>query len=814
MDRHLTIHCHFYQPPRENPWLEAIELQDSAYPYHDWNERITAECYSPNASSRILDHEGRIEQIVNNYSKISFNFGPTLLSWMEARAEDTYRAILEADRESLTRFGGHGSALAQCYNHLIMPLANSRDRRTQVVWGIADFLRRFRRRPEGMWLPETAVDLESLEIMAELGVAFTVLAPHQARRVRPIGGRNWRDVTGAKIDPRLPYKLRLSSGRSIALFFYDGPVSRSVAFEGLLSSGERFADRLMTVFGDGAADSSDDGARLAHIATDGETYGHHHLHGDMALSYALHHIEQNGLARLTNYGEFLENFPPTHEVEIYENTSWSCAHGVERWKSDCGCNSGGHPGWNQSWRAPLREALDWLRDDLGPKFEAAAGELLRDPWAARDEFIEVVLDRSPDNVEAFLARQQSRTLTDEEKVRALKLLELQRHAMLMYTSCGWFFDELSGIETVQVIQYAGRALQLAGQLFHEDFEAPFLERLERAKSNVPEHRDGRNIFEKFVRPATVDLIKVGAHYAVSLLFDTNGAPHRNFCYDVTQGDFRLLTAGRARLVLGRARVRSEVTWEAAEVSFGVLHMGDHNLAGGVREFRGEEAYEKLVQQISETFQRGDLPESIRTVADHFGPGTYTLKLLFRDEQRRILRRILESALEEADATYRQLYQHHAPMMSFVTTMGLPLPKRLQVAAEIILNSDLRRLLEADDVDRDRANALLDEAWRAGVPLDGPTLEFAARRTIERLARQFRDDPADLQRLQRFESAVALARSLPFQVNLWLAQNDFYEVLKTVYPEMQANADPSVTARWVERFRALGENLMVRVPQPS
>jgi alpha-amylase/alpha-mannosidase (GH57 family) len=805
MNRHITIHCHFYQPPRENPWLEAIEQQDSAYPYHDWNERITAECYAPNAASRILDPEGRIERIVKNYSKISFNFGPTLLSWMEAHSQEPYRAILAGDRESQARFGGHGSAIAQCYSHMIMPLAHPRDRRTQVVWGIADFLRRFGRRPEGMWLPETAVDLATLEIMAELGISFTILAPHQARRVRPVGGRAWRDVTGAKIDPKVPYRLKLESGRSITLFFYDGPVSRAVAFEGLLSSGERFAERLMTIF------DETDGPRLAHIATDGETYGHHHLHGDMALSYALHHIEENKLARLTNYGEFLELYPPAHEVEILENTSWSCGHGVERWKSDCGCNSGGHPGWNQAWRAPLREALDWLRDELAPRFEAAAREILRDPWAARDEYIEVVLDRSRETVEAFLARQRSHDLSEDDKIRALKLLELQRHAMLMYTSCGWFFDELSGIETVQVIQYAGRALQLAGQLFGENFEEPFLERLERAKSNVPEHKDGRNVFEKFVRPAMVDLVKVGAHYAVGSLFQTNGDAEHTYCYRITRDDYRLLTAGRARLVLGRATVRSEVTWESARVSFGVLHMGDHNLAGGVREYRGDEAYDNLVKHISETFQRGDLPESIRAVADQFAAGTYTLKLLFRDEQRRILRRILESALEEADAAYRQLYQHHAAMMTFVAGMGLPLPKRLQVAAEIILNIDLRRVLESDEMDAGRANALLDEAWRAGVPLDGQTLEFAARRTIERLARQFREEPADIHRLERFERAVALARSLPFQVNLWLAQNVFYSALETVYPEMKSHSDPTVTARWLERFRALGENLLVRVP---
>ncbi len=808
MERYICIHGHFYQPPRENPWLEAIEQQDSAYPYHDWNERITAECYAPNAASRILDSEGRIVRIVNNYARISFNFGPTLLAWMEQHAQETYRAILGADRESRARFGGHGSALAQAYNHLIMPLANSRDKRTQIRWGLHDFVHRFGRTPEGMWLPETAVDLETLELMAEQGIRFTILEPGQARRVRPIGGRSWRDVAGGRIDPTTAYRLRLKSGRSICLFFYDGPIARAVAFEGLLARGENFANRLVSAFHD-----SRSWAQLVHIATDGETYGHHHLYGDMALAYALQYLEEHRLARLTNYGQYLELHPPTHEVEIFENTSWSCAHGVERWRSDCGCNTGGHPGWNQAWRAPLREALDWLRDTLAPRYEEHAGALLRDPWEARDAYIAVVLDRHRENVEAFFAQQAARPLSPEEKITALKLLELQRHALLMYTSCGWFFDELSGIETVQVLQYAARALQLASELFGDNLEAAFLDRLEKAKSNLPEHKDGRVVYNKLVKPALVDLLKVGAHYAVSSLFEDFDRETRTYCYRVEREDYRLLTAGKSRLALGRALVTSEITWESKSLSFGVLHLGDHNLSGGVREFRGPEVYDRLVQFVTETFQRGDFSEVIRLVNENFEPGMYTLKLLFRDEQRRILRKILDSALTEAEGAYRQLYQHHAALMNFVTALGMPLPKRLQVAAEIILNSDLRRVLEAEDLSLERANALLDEAWRAGVQLDGPTLEFALRRTIERLARQFHAEPRALDRLARLEAAVSLARSLPFSVNLWTAQNLFWEVLQSVFPAMEprARAGDADSARWLELFRKLGDNLLVRVP---
>ncbi|MCJ7596279.1 MAG: DUF3536 domain-containing protein [Desulfobacterales bacterium] len=420
MEGYVCIHGHFYQPPRENPWLEAIELQESAHPYHDWNKRITAECYAPNAASRILDGKNLIFQMVNNYARMSFNFGPTLLAWMEKNAPDVYAAVLEADLESRKRHSGHGSAIAQAYSHMIMPLADRRDKVTQVRWGISDFEHRFGRRPEGMWLPETAVDLETLDILAEEGIRFTILAQHQAKQVRPIGESGWREVGGGKIDPTTAYTLRLPSGRAIALFFYDGAISRSVAFERLLTSGEAFAQRLVSPLSD-----KRDRPRIIHIATDGESYGHHHQFGEMALAYALNAIESKQLASLTNYGEFLERHPPAFEVEIFENTSWSCCHGVERWRADCGCHSGMNPGWQQAWRAPLRGALDFVRDSLIRIYEQQMSKLISDPWRAREDYIEVILDRSPKSVDAFFARHQDRVLGPAERVEVLKLLEMQ-----------------------------------------------------------------------------------------------------------------------------------------------------------------------------------------------------------------------------------------------------------------------------------------------------------------------------------------------------------------------------------------------------
>jgi alpha-amylase/alpha-mannosidase (GH57 family) len=807
MKRYICIHGHFYQPPRENPWLETVELQDSAYPYHDWNERITAECYAPNSVSRILDGDNQIVRLVNNYSKISFNFGPTLLNWLEAKAPEVYEAILEADRESQKNFSGHGSALAQVYNHMIMPLANGRDRRTQVLWAISDFERRFKRAPEGMWLPETAVDIESLEILSELGIRFTILAPHQARRVRTIGARAWRDVSGGRIDPTQAYEQRLPSGRKIALFFYDGPISRAVAFEGLLSRGENLANRLVGVFSE-----ERNWPQLVHIATDGESYGHHHRFGDMALAYALNYIESNGLAQLTNYGEYLERHPPTHQVEIIEKTSWSCFHGIDRWWSNCGCNSGGHSGWNQEWRTPLRNALDGLRDSLASPFERQGREFLDDPWAARDDYVTLIHDRSTDNTERFFGRHALRRLTDEETITALKLLELQRHAMLMYTSCGWFFDEISGIETVQVMQFAGRAVQLAQELFGDSLEAQFTERLAAAKSNLPEYGDGRQVYEKCVRPAMVGWEQVGAHYAISSLFESYPDQTKIYCYLAERQDYQLLEAGSAKLAVGRVKLTSEITRESAALSFGVLHMGDHNVNGGVRELRGEDPGQEVTREALEPFLRADFAEVIRFMDRQFGESNYSLRSLFRDEQRKFLGQILTSTVGEAETLYRQIYEHRAPMIRFITTLRMPLPKAFYAAAELVLNSYLRHALEQEEIDAERVNTLLETAKLEGVAIDADTLEFAYRHNVQRMAERLLANPTvDL--LGQLDKAAALLDVLPFRVDLWKIQNACYRLLENVYASMVGEAErgDATAQSWVSSFRSLATKLSIKVP---
>ena len=797
-DRFICIHGHFYQPPRENPWLEAVETQDSAHPYHDWNERITVECYEPNATSRILDTADRIVRIVNNYASISFNFGPTLLSWLQVRAPRTYQAILDADGMSRQRFSGHGSAIAQAYNHIIMPLATERDQRTQVRWGIRDFETRYGRKPEGMWLPETAVDVPSLEALAAEGIRFTILEPHQIAKCREIGAKQWTVSNG--VDPTMAYRCALPSGASIAIFLYDGPISRAVAFEHLLARGENLAHRLVSAFAD-----SRKHAQLVDIATDGETYGHHHRYGDMALAYALQYIDDQDLARITNYAEFLEAHPPTHEVQIAEDTSWSCAHGVERWRTDCGCNTGAGAGWNQRWRAPLREGLDWLRDNIARIFETEGAKVLRDPWSARDEYIDVIMNRTGKSIVRFTSKH---AIDPGATQRVLELLEMQRNAMLMYTSCGWFFNDISGIETVQVLNYAARAIQLAGKLGAGDsLESEFIKRIEPARSNLPEHGSAREIYEREVIPTRLDLSRVAAHYAVASLFDNFEDEARIYCYDVVRRDFHADRDGRARLAMGSITVRSTITLEESKYDFAVLHLGETELTGGVAAARSVEEYETIKKTLFDELQPGGIPGLIRLLDTFFSESTLSIRSLFRDEQRRIFNLLCNATLEEAESAFRQLHERYDPLMRFHTRLGIPVPKVLQTAAEFDLNVQLRKLIENEHPPLSEIESRLREALEERVTIDETTL-LALQQAIERAAFRFRERPADLGRLETYESLVAIVRSAQLRVDLRQPQNSYYVMKSTVRPAVASDGKHRESARWLELFDSLGEKLSV------
>ena len=505
-----------------------------------------------------------------------------------------------------------------------------------------------------------------------------------------------------------------------------------------------------------------------------------------------------------------------HEVEIFEDSSWSCIHGVERWRSDCGCNSGGHPEWNQSWRAPLRAALDWLRDAVAPACERLARQLLTDPWAARDDYINVMVDRSPDRISSFLSRHATRPFNSEDEIKILKLMELQRHAMLMYTSCGWFFDEISGIETVQVIQYAGRVLQLADQLFTASFEYEFLGRLALAKSNIPDHSDGRTIYEKFVRPAMLDLKNVGAHYAISSLFQDNGERRSIYSYSAVMEDYRKSQVGSTKLVIGRAKVTSKVTHISNRLCFGVLHLGDHNIACGTGEYQGAQEYEALVREISDAFACADFPRTILLLGKHFGTSTYSLTSLFTDERRKILNTIMEPTLREAEASYGSIYEHHASLIRFLKGSGVPLPKGLVLAAELSLNAKLRVALQDDRLEPEVVQPLLEEARLAGSNLDATTLELLLAGNVEGLAQQLLEQPNDLSRMERLNGAAKLVQTLPFEVNLWKTQNICYKLVHTHWSDFKEKAGlgEKTAQEWLRTCTVLAENFWIRVPENS
>jgi alpha-amylase/alpha-mannosidase (GH57 family) len=794
--RFICIHGHFYQPPRENPWLETVETQDSAAPYHDWNERICAECYAPNGAARILNNKNRIMRIVNNYARISFNVGPTLLSWLIENAPRTYRMILDGERRSRKAFRGHSSAMAQVYNHIIMPLANRRDRITQIRWGIADYQHHYGTAPEGMWLAETAVDSESLELLAQHGIKFTVLAPHQCKRIRPLKeGAAWTDTPGASVEISRPHLVRFESGASIAVFFYDGPTSRAIAFEGLLNSGDSFVARLKAGFKDNGQ------PQLAHVATDGESYGHHHKYGEMALAYALRILEEDKTVNLTNYGSFLEQFPPEYEAEIVENTSWSCVHGVERWRSNCGCNSG-HGGWSQAWRAPLRMALDELRDGVISLTEREGAKLFKDVWAARDEYIGAILDHSPQAVELFFRKNQSHTLTQPERVHALELMEMQRHTQLMYTSCGWFFDDISGIETVQVIDYAARVLQLAREISLEmaaPLEPAFLARMAEARSNVAKAGDGAQIYKE----------QVAAHYAISSIFSSFAEETDLFSFRVWRNSYDVYTSGRGRLAMGRVKIVGAVTGKQRSFSFAVLHFGDQNITAAVKPYESEDApaFEAFGSQAANFVQRADFPEVIRLLDRYYGHMDYSLTSLFGDEQRRIVQIILTSTLSDIESSLTTIYDDHASLLHFLSQAGLPKPPALTLAAGFAINAGLRRALESDPIDQPQLRSFLLLAKADQVSLETPTLSYIADLRMKRAMIDLQMSSGSLEMLDRALTLSRTLTELPFELNLWQAQNIWYEILRTTSYALTALAAED-RPRWDKSFSDLGTCLTI------
>lgn len=770
----LVVHGHFYQPPRDNPWLGLVERQDSARPYHDWNERIAAECYTPNAFARILDDEGRIVSIVNNYELMSFNFGPTLLSWLERHAPDTYRRILEADRRSVAA-RGFGNAIAQAYNHAILPLCNERDRRTQIRWGLYDFQRRFGRRADAMWLPETAVSTATVEALLDEGLKFVILSPHQAESARD--GGDWFDVSSATIDPTQPYRLHAPSGRSIDVFFYDGPISSAIGFEGLLFSAATLVNRFGSAL---VADRGRD--QLIHVATDGESYGHHTRWGERTLAYALAvEAPRRGFC-VTNYAAYLAAHPPVAEVRLKsgpngEGTAWSCAHGVGRWTRDCGC-SAGTPGFSQTWRAPLRRALDLVRDRGAALYERQAGDFFRDPWGARDRYVCAFGSGDTEAQDRFLEAERSRALDGSARLHALRLCELSRYGQLMYTSCGWFFDELTGLEATQILRYANRALELHRLVGGEDLEPMFLAILAEARSNLRQWGDGAEVYRRLVAPSRVAHERVAAQEAILSLFVSRPR-------ELTYGDYRIKRFGERRagdarfgLVTGRITLRWLPTGELNELAYAVLHVGAADVCCAVAPAAA--AQRDVADAVWREWPRQSIATLVRTIERGYGPAEYTMRDLLLEERHRVLREVYGDLLKGVGEEYARLYDNHRHTMHLLRDAGLPIPEPLKQAAESVLGARFEAEIARQRRSRDparyrRAIKMAEDARERGLSLHRAEAERAFAEMLCDLVASIRGK-LEAERVREALDLLELGRQLGIEAVSPRAQEQLWELL--------------------------------------
>ena len=806
----LAIHGHFYQPPRENPWLEAIELQPSALPCHDWNERVNNECYAPNSVSKVVNDKNQIISLSNNYEYMSFNFGPTLLSWMEEFAPTAYERIIKADIKSVEQHNGHGNAIAQVYNHIIMPLANELDKQTQVKWGIKDFEYRFGRKPEGMWLAETAVDDDTLRVLEENGIKFTILSPFQAKCVKKIDENNWQDVSWGNIDPARSYRYYIKSapGKFIDLFFYDGAISKSVAFDELLRDGNKFIKRLQ----DGISKDRNY-TQLVNIATDGESYGHHTKFGDMALAYIMSMKIKDSGFKVTNYAEYLDKYRSDWQVDLKDVSSWSCSHGVGRWSDDCGCSTGGYPGWNQKWRKPLREAMDYLRDSVIPKVLKLAEQYYKDPILARNNYIDVILDRNPSTVKKFQNEYFLPNLSEKEKVDAMKIMEIQRDAMLMYTSCGWFFCEISGIETVQIMKYAAKVIQLAQSFFpDEDYETTYLELLSKAKSNYKEMGTGKDIYERYVRPSIITSKQIVSLWAVSSLYQEMEDEEDVYCYTIRKKAYKNVKKGENHLIIGHVEIQSKITLEKQNLMFAMLQFSSGDFHCAIKEYSNN--YNEIKKELIRIYMVNPLTEIIRALDGYFGKEYFTLKDIFIEERRKILQILMRERLDEFAKTYENIYNEGKGSVLHLQALGLEIPNEFKISAEFTLTKQFNDLFVNSNGYFDEnviqaANDINFEAKKIGITLNkSQTSKIFSKKiaqNVNRLVYSMEYQQADVT-----HELLDLIDKLDIPVDISEAQNVFYTRVITKLVDMIANMSTQNDRNLIEQLFYIGERLNINV----
>lgn len=810
-DVFLTIHGHFYQPPRENPWLESIELQDSASPFHDWNERINNECYNPNSVSKIVDNRNKILDVVNNYEFLSFNFGPTLLSWMEEYSPLAYERVIKADIESVGEHDGHGNAIAQVYNHMIMPLANEKDKQTQVIWGIKDFESRFGRKPEGMWLAETAVDNDTLRVLIENDIKYTILSPYQALKFRKIGDKEWTDVSWGNIDPARPYRYYIKgTDKYIDLFFYDGAISKSVAFDEILKDGNKFIRRLKEGVSEGR-----NYPQLINIATDGESYGHHTKFGDMALSYVLRVRAKEEGFKIVNYAQYLEKYPSEMEVDIKQSSSWSCFHGVGRWMEDCGCSTGGHPGWNQKWRKPLRDALNYLRDELVTIFEKEGKNYFKDAWITRNNYINVILDRSERSVKKFQKENFVAGLSEDKIVKAMELLEMQRQAMLMYTSCGWFFSEISGIETTQIMKYAARAMQLAQNFSKKDYETHFLEILGGAKSNFVEFGTGKDIYEKFVKPSIVTIKQIASLWAISSLYRDFEDEEDVYCYKIRKQAYKKVQRGTSKLVVGHIEIESKITLQKSNLMFALVQYSNGDFHCAIKEFSDETEYLNIQKELFRIFLLHPLTEIIRALDEYFGREYFTLKDIFIEERRKILQVMMQGKMQRFGHMYQEIYSEGKSSIYHMQSLGLSIPDEFKISAGYTLGHQFNDLIvnAKGFLDNEIIQAAMDinfEVKKLGIEIDktpsNKVFSHKISQNISRLAQNFEIQQAEAT-LELFDNIEKLELNVDITESQNIYFNKIFHEMGEIIEKMNKKSQVS-DAKFISILLDIGQKLNI------
>ncbi len=794
MKKAICIHAHFYQPPRENPWLEYVEQQSSAYPFHDWNERITIECYEPNSASRLVNNENKIVDIVNNYSKISFNFGPTLLQWMKKFQRDAYESIVKSDEKSVRE--KNPAAIAQCYNHMIMPLCNSRDKTTQIIWGIKDFEHHFKRKPLGMWLPETAVDIKTLEALAKEKIKFTILAEHQAKEIKKISSDLFqRPETNLSLNS--PYLCKLPSGKSILIFIYNGDISYKISFSTLLSNGIDFAKELINKF------NNKNDFQLVSAATDGETFGHHKKFGDMALASCLRFLQKQNV-NIYSYSKYFEETTVLYEMKINENTSWSCAHGIGRWKEDCSCNTGAYPKGNQKWRKFLRESLDFIRDELNKNYEKTIKAFNIDPWELRNDYISVILDRSKKNIDDFLKRNINKSLSNEEKTTILTSLEIQRHLMLMYTSCGWFFDDISNIETIQILRYAKRALQLAND---QDLEKKFIALLEKAQSNDESLKNGKIVYEKFVNPSMLTLENILSHYAIALLFEDFDKITHFLCYEFIINDLNKEIIGSNLLFKGKISVTSLITYETKELYFICVFLYPFTVYSYVESLEKDSDYFSFLKNVQNLFSSNKFFELNELFLENKkNKNIYSFWDMFTDEKNKILQKLLKNLFKSFKDIMKKELENKMQIFCEIKAQNIYLPEMLNRSLDLYFYFEIYDLIQCNGFELCKCNELIKRAKQWNINFETEHIRLEAEKKLKELFIIWEKSPLNIHIMEKIINfLIIFVKKLNIKINLWHSQNAFFSIKKE-HKSTIDKIESTISHKWNELFFQIADLL--------